>query len=80
MVRDAYVTMLEHLYSDTLESFETSLEQLLNGGEGFVASALACARSCFLQFDKGCEGILTPGSKKILFHGIIQLFWNELDS
>ncbi|KAF9671827.1 hypothetical protein SADUNF_Sadunf12G0089500 [Salix dunnii] len=56
VVRDAYVTMLEHLYSDTLESFETSLEQLLNGGEGFVASALACARSCFLQFDKGCEG------------------------
>ncbi|KAF9660574.1 hypothetical protein SADUNF_SadunfUnG0010700 [Salix dunnii] len=55
VVRGAYVTMLEHLYSDTLESFETSLEQLLNGGEGFVASALACARSCFLQFDKGCE-------------------------
>ncbi|KAF9671828.1 hypothetical protein SADUNF_Sadunf12G0089600 [Salix dunnii] len=55
VVRDAYVTMLEHLYSNTLESFETSLEQLLNGGEGFVASAVACARSCFLQFDKGCE-------------------------
>ncbi|KAJ6386682.1 hypothetical protein OIU78_016584 [Salix suchowensis] len=55
VVRDAYVTMLEHLYSDTLESFETSLEQLLNGGEGFVASALTCAQSCFLQFDKGCE-------------------------
>ncbi|KAJ6386680.1 hypothetical protein OIU78_016582 [Salix suchowensis] len=53
--RKSLNTMLERLYSDALESFETSLEQLLNGGEGFVASALACARSCFLQFDKGCE-------------------------
>ncbi|KAI5569699.1 hypothetical protein BDE02_12G094400 [Populus trichocarpa] len=55
VVRNAYDTMLEHLYSNTLESFKTSLEQLLNGGEGFVASARTCAQSCFLQFDKGCE-------------------------
>lgn len=80
MVRNAYDTMLEHLYSNTLESFKTSLEQLLNGGEGFVASARTCAQSCFLQFDEGCEGILTPTSKKIWFCDIIQLFWIELDS
>ncbi|XP_061956195.1 protein ROOT HAIR DEFECTIVE 3 homolog 2-like isoform X2 [Populus nigra] len=55
VVRNAYDTMLEHLYSNTLESFKTSLEQLLNGGEGFVASARTCAQSCFLQFDEGCE-------------------------
>uniref|UniRef100_A0A3N7GPZ4 GB1/RHD3-type G domain-containing protein n=1 Tax=Populus trichocarpa TaxID=3694 RepID=A0A3N7GPZ4_POPTR len=55
VVRNAYDTMLEHLYSNTLESFKTSLEQLVNGGEGFVASARTCAQSCFLQFDKGCE-------------------------
>ncbi|XP_073259758.1 protein ROOT HAIR DEFECTIVE 3 homolog 2 isoform X2 [Populus alba] len=55
VVRNAYDTMLEYLYSNTLESFKTSLEQLLKGGEGFVASAGTCAQSCFLQFDKGCE-------------------------
>ncbi|KAL9335533.1 hypothetical protein Peur_072714 [Populus x canadensis] len=55
VVRNTYDTMLEHLYSNTLECFKTSLEQLLNGGEGFVASARTCAQSCFLQFDKGCE-------------------------
>ncbi|KAH8492682.1 hypothetical protein H0E87_022054 [Populus deltoides] len=55
VVRNAYDTMLEHLHSNTLESFKTSLEQLLNGGEGFVVSARTCAQSCFLQFDKGCE-------------------------
>lgn len=69
MVRNAYVTILEHLYSNTLESFKTSLEQSLNKGKGFAASARIFAQSCFLVFDQGCEGILTPTSKKILFCG-----------
>lgn len=55
VVRDAYVTMLEHLSSNTLETFKTKLEQLLNEGEGFVASARSCARSCLHEFDQECE-------------------------
>ncbi|KAI9381483.1 hypothetical protein POPTR_015G112600v4 [Populus trichocarpa] len=55
VVRDAYVTMLEHLSSNTLETFKTKLEQLLNEGEGFVASARSCARSCLHEFDQRCE-------------------------
>ncbi|XP_011040350.1 PREDICTED: protein ROOT HAIR DEFECTIVE 3 homolog 2-like [Populus euphratica] len=55
VVRDAYVTMLEHLSSKTLEIFKTKLEQLLNEGEGFVASARSCARSCLHEFDQGCK-------------------------
>ncbi|KAG5223404.1 protein ROOT HAIR DEFECTIVE [Salix suchowensis] len=55
VVRNAYVTILEHLYSSTLESFKTSLEQSLNKGKGFAASARIFAQSCFLVFDQGCE-------------------------
>uniref|UniRef100_A0A6N2M9R5 GB1/RHD3-type G domain-containing protein n=1 Tax=Salix viminalis TaxID=40686 RepID=A0A6N2M9R5_SALVM len=55
VVRNAYVTILEHLYSNTLESFKTSLEQSLNKGKGFAASARIFAQSCFLVFDQGCE-------------------------
>ncbi|CAK7336934.1 unnamed protein product [Dovyalis caffra] len=56
VVHDAYVTMLEHLYSNKLESFKNRLEQyLLNKGEGSVASACICVQSCLLEFDQGCE-------------------------
>ncbi|KAG6746292.1 hypothetical protein POTOM_050830 [Populus tomentosa] len=55
VVRDAYVTMLEHLSSNTRKTFKTELEQLLNEGEGFVASARSCARSCLHAFDQGWE-------------------------
>ncbi|CAK7336935.1 unnamed protein product [Dovyalis caffra] len=56
VVRDAYVTMLEHLYFNKLESFKTRLEQhLLNKREGSVASAHICAQSCLVEFDQGCE-------------------------
>lgn len=65
VVRDAYVTMLEHLSSNTLETFKTKLEQLLNEGEGFVASARSCARSCLHEFDQECEGIQLQQVKRI---------------
>ena len=65
MVRDAYVTMLEHLSSNTRKTFKTELEQLLNEGEGFVASARSCARSCLDEFDQGCEGIQLQLVKRI---------------
>ncbi|KAG6753344.1 hypothetical protein POTOM_043404 [Populus tomentosa] len=65
-----------HEIGNKLESFKTSLEQLLNGGEGFVASARTCAQSCFLQFDKGCEEF-----GEILHHPVSDAFirlsgWN----
>ncbi|KAF9668157.1 hypothetical protein SADUNF_Sadunf15G0099700 [Salix dunnii] len=57
VVHDAYVTMLEHLSSNKLGKFKTKLKQLLNEGEGFVASsAHSCARSCLLEFDQECKG------------------------
>lgn len=55
LVHHAYVTMLGHLRSKALESFKTRLEQLLHKGEGFAASVRACAQSCMVEFDKGCE-------------------------
>ena len=66
MVRDAYVTMLEHLSSNKLVKFKTKLEQLLNEGEGFVASsAHSCARSCLLEFDQESKGIQLQLVKRI---------------
>lgn len=55
VVHHAYVTMLGHLRSKALESFKTRLEQSLHKGEGFAASVRACAQSCMVEFDKGCE-------------------------
>jgi len=57
VVHHAYVTMLGHLRSKALESFKTRLEQSLHKGEGFAASVRACAQSCMVEFDKGCEGM-----------------------
>ncbi|XP_043807746.1 protein ROOT HAIR DEFECTIVE 3 homolog 2 isoform X3 [Manihot esculenta] len=54
LVHPTYLTMLEHLHSQTLENFKTRLEQALNCGEGFAASVRNCERSCMLEFDKGC--------------------------
>lgn len=56
LVHPTYLTMLEHLHSQTLENFKTRLEQALNCGEGFAASVRNCERSCMLEFDKGCAG------------------------
>jgi hypothetical protein len=52
VVRDAYDTMLMHLYSNTVKSFKTSLEQSQN-----VAAIHLCSQSCMSMFDQGCEGI-----------------------
>ena len=52
VVRDAYDTMLIHLYSNTVKSFKTSLEQSQN-----VAAIHLCSQSCMSMFDQGCEGI-----------------------
>ncbi|XP_052301853.1 protein ROOT HAIR DEFECTIVE 3 homolog 2 isoform X10 [Populus trichocarpa] len=50
VVRDAYDTMLMHLYSNTVKSFKTSLEQSQN-----VAAIHLCSQSCMSMFDQGCE-------------------------
>ncbi|KDP33110.1 hypothetical protein JCGZ_13554 [Jatropha curcas] len=54
LVHPAYITMLGHLRSRTLENFKTRLEQSLSGGEGFAAFVRNFSRSCMLEFDKGC--------------------------
>ncbi|KAJ6417911.1 hypothetical protein OIU84_001318 [Salix udensis] len=55
VVHDAYDTMLMHLYSNTVKSFKTSLEQSLNEGREYVASIHLCSQSCLREFDEGCE-------------------------
>ncbi|KAJ6748228.1 PROTEIN SEY1, partial [Salix purpurea] len=55
VVHDAYDTMLMHLYSNTVKSFKTSLEQSLNEGREYVASIRLCSQSCLREFDEGCE-------------------------
>ncbi|KAG6754340.1 hypothetical protein POTOM_042372 [Populus tomentosa] len=50
VVRDSYDTMLMHLYSNTLKSFKTRLEQSQN-----VAAIHLCSQSCMSMFDQGCE-------------------------
>ncbi|OMO70466.1 Root hair defective 3 GTP-binding protein, partial [Corchorus capsularis] len=55
LVHPAYVNLLGHLRHKALEDFKSRLEQLLNKGEGFAASARTCAKSCMLEFDQGCE-------------------------
>ncbi|KAI9384823.1 hypothetical protein POPTR_012G116700v4 [Populus trichocarpa] len=50
VVRDAYDTMLMHLYSNTVKSFKTSLKQSQN-----VAAIHLCSQSCMSMFDQGCE-------------------------
>ncbi|XP_011003564.1 PREDICTED: protein ROOT HAIR DEFECTIVE 3 homolog 2-like isoform X6 [Populus euphratica] len=50
VVRDAYDTLLMHLYSNTVKSFKTSLEQSQD-----VAAIHLCSQSCMSMFDQGCE-------------------------
>ncbi|KAG6753347.1 hypothetical protein POTOM_043407 [Populus tomentosa] len=57
VVRDAYDTMLMHLYSNTVNRFKTSLEQSQNEGQQYVAAIHFYSQSCMREFDQGCEGI-----------------------
>ncbi|KAM7500350.1 hypothetical protein LguiA_024764 [Lonicera macranthoides] len=53
-VHPAYISMLGHLRSKTLESFKTRLEESLRRGEGFAASVRTCTHACMLEFNHGC--------------------------
>ncbi|XWS12279.1 hypothetical protein CRYUN_Cryun37aG0075900 [Craigia yunnanensis] len=53
-VHPAYLNLLGHLRFKALEDFKSRLEQMLNKGEGFAASAHTCTKSCMLEFDQGC--------------------------
>ncbi|KAH8492681.1 hypothetical protein H0E87_022053 [Populus deltoides] len=55
VVRDAYDTMLMHLYLNIVNRFKTSLEQSLNEGKEYVAAIHLCSQSCMREFDQGCE-------------------------
>ncbi|XP_061956197.1 protein ROOT HAIR DEFECTIVE 3 homolog 2-like isoform X4 [Populus nigra] len=55
VVRDAYDTMLMHLYSNKVNKFKTSLEQSLNEGKEYVAAIHLCSQSCMREFDQGYE-------------------------
>ncbi|KAK6264395.1 hypothetical protein SCA6_019829 [Theobroma cacao] len=53
-VHPAYLNLLGNLRVKALENFKSRLEQMLNKGEGFAASAHTCIKSCMLEFDQGC--------------------------
>ncbi|KAG6753350.1 hypothetical protein POTOM_043410 [Populus tomentosa] len=55
VVRDAYDTMLMHLYSNTVNRFKTSLEQSQNEGQQYVAAIHFYSQLCMREFDQGCE-------------------------
>ncbi|KAJ6977968.1 protein ROOT HAIR DEFECTIVE 3 [Populus alba x Populus x berolinensis] len=55
VVRDAYDTMLMHLYSNTVNRFKTSLEQSQSEGQQYVAAIHFYSQSCMREFDQGCE-------------------------
>jgi hypothetical protein len=57
LVRDAYDTMLMHLYSNTVKNFKTRLEQSQNEGQEFIGDIHLYSQSCMVEFDQGCEGI-----------------------
>ncbi|XP_011003575.1 PREDICTED: protein ROOT HAIR DEFECTIVE 3 homolog 2-like [Populus euphratica] len=56
VVRDAYDTLLMHLYSNTVKSFKTRLEQSQNEGQEYVVDIHLYSQSCMVEFDQGCEG------------------------
>ncbi|XP_011003562.1 PREDICTED: protein ROOT HAIR DEFECTIVE 3 homolog 2-like isoform X4 [Populus euphratica] len=55
VVRDAYDTLLMHLYSNTVKSFKTRLEQSQNEGHEYVVDIHLYSQSCMVEFDQGCE-------------------------
>uniref|UniRef100_A0A3N7HIZ6 GB1/RHD3-type G domain-containing protein n=1 Tax=Populus trichocarpa TaxID=3694 RepID=A0A3N7HIZ6_POPTR len=54
-VRDAYDTMLMHLYSNTVKNFKTRLQQSQNEGQEYVGDIHLYSQSCMVEFDQGCE-------------------------
>lgn len=62
----AYLNILGHLRHKALEDFKSRLEQMLNKGEGFPASARTCANSCILEFDQACAGNLINSCHKLV--------------
>ncbi|TYI26953.1 hypothetical protein ES332_A05G146300v1 [Gossypium tomentosum] len=54
LVQPAYLSMLGHLRSGTLEKFKEAFEEALNGGEGFSLAAHNCTESYMALFDERC--------------------------
>ncbi|KHG10361.1 root hair defective 3 -like protein [Gossypium arboreum] len=54
LVQPAYLSMLGHLRSGSLEKFKEAFEEALNGGEGFSLAARNCTESYMALFDERC--------------------------
>ncbi|KAL8107577.1 hypothetical protein AgCh_024115 [Apium graveolens] len=54
LVYPAFITMVGHLRSNSLQNFKTRLEESLHKGEGFAVAVRTCKSSCMLDFDSGC--------------------------
>ncbi|XP_042487184.1 protein ROOT HAIR DEFECTIVE 3-like [Macadamia integrifolia] len=54
IVQPAYLSMLGHIRSRTLDNFMEAFEKALNGGEGFALAASNCVQASMTSFDEGC--------------------------
>ncbi|KAL9999391.1 putative P-loop containing nucleoside triphosphate hydrolase [Helianthus debilis subsp. tardiflorus] len=55
LVQPAYQLMLEHIRSETLESFEKALNDALKEGQGFAVAARDCTTKFMRLFDEQCQ-------------------------
>ncbi|CAK7336933.1 unnamed protein product [Dovyalis caffra] len=75
VVHETYVTMLVHLYSNTVESFKTRLEESLNEGQEYVASFRLWSQSCILSLikDVKIEWNALKFREKLIFYMLSEL-------
>ncbi|KAK9066181.1 hypothetical protein SSX86_013502 [Deinandra increscens subsp. villosa] len=55
LVKPAYQLMLEHIRSETLETFKRELNDALNGGQGFGVAGRDCIKKSTRLFDEQCQ-------------------------
>ncbi|KAK3018684.1 hypothetical protein RJ639_003115 [Escallonia herrerae] len=53
LVQPAYLSMLGHIRSGTLDKFKEAFDNALNGGQGFAKAARDCTESYMKVFDEG---------------------------
>lgn len=66
LVYPAFITMVGHLRSKSLQNFKMRLEESLHKGEGFAVAVRTCKNSCMLDFDSGCAGTPSKYKSKLL--------------
>ncbi|KAI3521409.1 hypothetical protein L1887_10874 [Cichorium endivia] len=63
LVQPAYQLMLEHIRSGTLDNFKKSLNDALNGGQGFAIAVHDCTSKFTRLFDEQCQDAIIKQAK-----------------